>query len=198
MVRSLKDTADKFAYQGFDPLKIANSVSALAEEGKRDLEEDLFQLIILFYCRGANAQRLRDPALSRISDEDTQRTVTTLLTTYNVQSKPGRSSTVITLPRISLAFPAQTLKVLAGLIIVSGQKKGEAWLLEPNVLPTIISENHQWWPAYIAAQKHMSKKLSGNCPPPDADERVEAFAQITRGNSPFSAEDQGKLFFFQV
>ena len=92
LMRSLKDTADKFAYQGFDPLKIANSVSALAEEGKRDLEEDLFQLIILFYCRGANAQRLRDPALSKISDEDTQRTVTTLLTTYNVQSKPGRSS----------------------------------------------------------------------------------------------------------
>ena len=82
---------------------------ALAENGRRDLEEDLFRLIVLFFCRGANAMQLKDATTSRISDAATQTTVTALLELYHVQSKPGKSSTTITLPRISLAFPAKTL-----------------------------------------------------------------------------------------
>ena len=67
------------------------------------------------------------------------------------------------------------------------------WLLEANVLPTIMSENHRWWQMYLTAQKALSKKLSGNRPAPDSDERVESFAQITRNNSPFDPADKGKF-----
>ena len=71
LMLSLKETSDKYAYQGFDPLKIANTMVTLAENGGRNLDEDLFRLIVLFFCRGANAQRLKDPTTSRISDDET-------------------------------------------------------------------------------------------------------------------------------
>ena len=136
-------TAEDFAHQGFDPYKIAAEVMALPDASQRNLDEDLFKMIVLFYCRGANANRLKDQNTSRISDENTQRTATQLLDIYHVQSKPGRSTTTITLPRISLAFPAQSLKVLDGLIVVTPQKSGQAWLMEASVLPTIISETRE-------------------------------------------------------
>ena len=193
LMKGMKDFMTKIAYQGFDPLKIAQTVKQLADNNNRNLNDDLFHLILIFYCRGANTDRLKNPNLSRIADEETQKTVTDLITTYDVRSKPGRSSTTVTLPRISLAFPAQTLKVLAGLVVVSGQKGGTAWVMESNVLPTIIHENHAWWEMYIMAQRSLSKKLSGNKPPPDTNERVESFAKITMMNSPFTPADKGKF-----
>ena len=77
LMKGLKDTVSKLAYQGFDPLKIAQTVKSIADDNSMNLEEDLFFLIILFYCRGANSDRLKDMNSSRISDEPTQRTVTT-------------------------------------------------------------------------------------------------------------------------
>ena len=172
LMKGMKDFVTKIAYQGFDPLKIVQTVKQLADNNNRNLTDDLFNLILIFYCRGANTDRLKNANLSRIADEETQNTVTQLITTYDVKSRPGRSSTAVTLPRISVAFPAQTLKVLAGLVVVSGQKGGTAWVMESNVLPTIIHENHGWWEMYIMAQRSLSRKLSGNKPPPDTNEII--------------------------
>ena len=77
LMKGIKDTASKLAYQGFDPLKIAQTVKRIADNNSRSLEDDLFFLIILFYCRGVNSDRLKNMNSSRISDEPTQNFCTT-------------------------------------------------------------------------------------------------------------------------
>ncbi|KAF0314654.1 hypothetical protein FJT64_014894 [Amphibalanus amphitrite] len=100
--------------------------------------------------------------------------------------KPRGSRTAITLPRISLSFPAVSLRVTLQLIINSKEKPAEEWFYSSNALPYLLTYGGKHWPEHLKMQEELSKRYNeGRTPKESNPARFASFALRT---SEFSEE----------
>lgn len=96
---------DQFQYQGFDPMKIVQSLLKTKTEesiGDEQFKTEVYQMVAIGIIKGS----VNDHNLAKMSDVG-KTTIDSLLKKYKIQKGggKGKSSSVITFPRIMATFP---------------------------------------------------------------------------------------------
>lgn len=102
---------EQFQYQGFDPMKIVESLAKIQKQdniSSTDLVQDIFKMIAIGIIKGSVNNR----NINKMSGEG-QTTVKALENRYKIKREGGKgqSSGVITFPRLMATFPDLTVKM---------------------------------------------------------------------------------------
>lgn len=134
---------DQFQYQGFDPMKVVQSL--LKAKKDSGVDDDAFKLhVYKMIAVGIIKGSVNDHNLQKMSDEG-KKDIDYLLTTYGVQKGGGRgkSANVITFPRVMATFPDVAVRMVG----VIGPKEFNGGPMLSSRLPSYLKV--QVFPAVI-------------------------------------------------
>jgi hypothetical protein len=178
---------DQFQYQGFDPMRIVQSLLKIKTDKKiddNDFKNDVIRMIGIAIIKGS----ITDKNLVKMS-ETGQNSVASLISKYGVEKNggKGKASSVITFPRVMATFPDVSVR-LAGVI---GAKEFTGPLLSSR-LPTCLKV--QVFPAIIprALSAETKKMLLTASLCYSIDQSIQ-ISQIKEPNLKQLAADQAKF-----
>lgn len=152
-VEALKsEEFDQFQYQGFDPMKIVQSLAKSKADGNIDdvqFKNDVYKMVAIGIIKGS----VNDHNMTKMSD-DGKGDLNTLMKTYGIAKGGGRgkASSVITFPRVMATFP----DIAVRLVSVIGPKEFNGGPLLSSRLPHFLKV--QVFPAVIPRNLHADAK----------------------------------------
>jgi len=137
---------DQFQYQGFDPMRIVQSLLKVKKDENVDdnqFKADVYQMIAIGIIKGS----VNDHNLTKMSDAG-KVSINNLLKKYDIQKGGGRgkAASVITFPRVMATFPDIAVRMVS--VIGAKEFNGGPMLssrlpqyMKVQVFPSVIPRN---------------------------------------------------------